>query len=130
LTEISKAKDEILKSAKLLQETQSALYNQVYGRLDSSLKDHVNTLKSTTSEFESLKPEINDTMQLLSSIREEVSRLKEISSTVKVQDMQLIEHAKNIEKMDDEKLRLMREIDKLQDIIAKQRRNPVRRLNF
>lgn len=130
IDDISKAKEEILKSAKILQETQSALYSQVYGKLNDALKEHVISLKSTTKEFESLKPEVKDAMQLLSSIKDEVNKLRELSKLVKTSDLQLSEHMNNVQKLDDEKLRLMRQIDKLQDIIAKERRGSVRRITY
>ncbi len=127
---ISLAKEDILRSAKALQEMQSRLYSQVYGRLDDALKSHVNSLKMTTAEFEALKPEVKSTMQLLFSIKNDINKLQEISKSVKLQDIQLTEHMKNIQKIDDEKLRLMRQIDKLQDIISKERRGNVRRLTY
>ncbi len=130
LEEMQSAKEELSQSVKSMQEMQSTLYSQVYGRLDNALKEHVNSLKSTTDEFESLKPDVKNTMLLLSSIREDINRLKELSKTIKLQDLQLSEHMNNVQRLDDEKLRLMRQIDKLQDIIAKHRRGDVRRLTY
>lgn len=130
MEEIGRAKDEILKSAKVLQETQSVLYSQVYGKLNDALKLHVNSLKSTNDEFESLRPEVQNTVLMLNSIKDEIQKLHELSKTIKQQDVQLTEYIKDVQKLDDEKLRLMRQVDKLQDIIAKERRGPVRRLTY
>lgn len=130
MEDITKAKEELMRSATALKDMQAVLYNQVYGRLDNALKTHINSLKSTTEEFEGLKPEVKNTMQLLSNVKEEVNRLQELSKTIKLQDTQLVEYVRNFQKLDDEKLRLMRQVDKLQEIIARQRRGDVRRLTY
>jgi phage shock protein A len=89
----------------------------------SEIRSQVQSLFTTTKEYQKLESELKQLGVSVSSLRPELDKLRQIAGNLRPADFIMSEYAKKVTQADHEKLSLMRENERLKMIISKERRN-------
>jgi hypothetical protein len=91
----------------------------------AEIKSQVQSLFTTTKEYQKLESDLKLISQSVSSIKPDIDKLHQIAGNLKPADFIMSEFAKRVTQADQEKLNLMRENERLKMIISKERRNKI-----